>query len=113
MTVLDDKAETRTRDVDTLAAAVSDVKAGFTEVKAMLDALLTNLGLQWQVKETKHGSFIEGRVGAVVVGGVEVGLIGEVHPKVLQAWGLGNPVAAFELDMGKVGRAKSRLVSGK
>jgi phenylalanyl-tRNA synthetase beta chain len=113
VTILDDSAETMTRDVDTLVAAVSDVKAGFTEVKAILDAVLMNLGLQWQVKGTKHGSFIEGRVGAVVVGSMEVGLIGEVHPKVLQAWGLGNPVAGFELDMSKVGKAESRMVSGR
>ena len=113
VTILDDRAETMTRDVDTLAAAVSDVKAGFTEVKAILDAVLTNLGLHWQVKETKHGSYIEGRVGGVVVDDVEVGLIGEIHPKVLQAWGLGNPVAGFELDMSKVGRAESRSVSSR
>ena len=113
VTILDDSAETMTRDVDTLAAAVSDVKAGFTEIKAILDAVLTNLGLHWQIQETKHATFIEGRVGAVVVGGVAVGLIGEVHPKVLQAWGLGNPVAAFELDMSKVARVKSRLVSSR
>jgi len=113
VTAMDDKTETGTRDIDTLGAAISDVKAGFTEVKTMLGSLLMNLGLQWQVEGTKHGSFIEGRVGALVVGGVEVGFIGEVHPKVLQAWGLGNPVAAFELDMDKVGRAKSKLVSGR
>ena len=109
VTIFDDRAETSTRDVDTLAAAVSDVKAGFTEVKSVLDALLTNLGLKWQVKETKHSSFIEGRAGVVILDGVEAGLIGELHPKVLQEWGLGNSVAAFELDMDKVRRLKERV----
>jgi phenylalanyl-tRNA synthetase beta chain len=113
VTILDDNAETSTRDVDTLAVAVSDVKAGFTEVKSALDALLTNLGLEWQIKETDHSSFIDGRVGTVIIDGVETGLMGEVHPKVLQDWGLGNPVAAFELDVDKVRKPKKRITSSK
>ena len=108
VTVLDKAAETGTRDDYVLAAALSHVNAGFTEVKSDLDALLSNLGLQWQVRETKHSSFIDGRAGAVVVEGDEVGLIGEVHPKVLQSWGLENPVAAFELNMSKLGKLRRK-----
>ena len=103
VTVLDTKAETRTRDVDTLAAAVSHGDAGFTEIKSVMDALFMNLGLQWQIKETRHLSFIDGRAGIVTVGKAEVGFIGEVHPQVLQNWSIENPVAAFEIDMNRIG----------
>ncbi len=104
ITVLDEKAETRTRDEDILAAAVSHASASFTEMKSALDALFMNLGLQWQIKETKHLSFIEGRVGTAVIDKTEVGTLGEIHPKVLENWTLENPVAAFELNMNKIGR---------
>jgi phenylalanyl-tRNA synthetase beta chain len=106
VTVLDEKAETRTRDVNTLAAAISHANASFTETKSALDALLMNLGLQWQIRETEHPSFIEGRVGTVIVNRIEVGLLGEIHPKVLETWTLENPVAVFELNMDKMGKIR-------
>jgi phenylalanyl-tRNA synthetase beta subunit len=28
-----------------------------------------------------------------------VGVVGELHPRVIRAWGLGLPVAAFELEI--------------
>lgn len=104
VTVLDEKAETRTRDEDTLAVAVSHASASFTEMKSTLDALFMNLGLQWQIKETKHPSFVEGRVGTAIIDETEVGTLGEIHPKVLENWTLENPVAAFELNMNKIGK---------
>jgi phenylalanyl-tRNA synthetase beta chain len=108
VTVLDKKAETRTRDDDTLAAAVSHGNASFTEAKSILDALLMNLGLQWQIREVKHPSFIEGRAGTVTVDKTEVGIIGEVHPQVLQNWTLENPVAAFELNMLEINKIRRK-----
>ena len=108
VTVLDEKAETRTRDDDTLAAAVSHGNASFTEIKSTLDALLMNLGLRWQIRGVKHPSFIEGRAGTVTVDKTEVGMIGEVHPQVLQNWTLENPVAAFELNMYKINKIRRK-----
>ncbi len=108
VTVLDEKAETRTRDDDTLAAAVSHGNAGFTEAKSILDALLMNLGMRWQIRGVKHPSFIEGRAGTVTVDKTEVGMIGEVHPQVLQNWTLENPVAAFELNMYKINKIRRK-----
>jgi phenylalanyl-tRNA synthetase beta chain len=102
VTIQDGKAETRTRDVDTLAAVSCHGGAGFSEAKSCLDALFRNLGLSWKVRETKHGSFIDGRVGRVVTEGKDVGIVGEIHPAVLEAWGLENPAAGFELNMGRV-----------
>ena len=108
VTGLDAKAETKTRDVDTLAAAVSHGSASFTEIKSVIDALFMNLGLQWQIKETMHPSFIEGRAGIVTVEKTEVGFIGEVHPQVLQNWSIENPVAGFEIKMKRIGTINQR-----
>jgi phenylalanyl-tRNA synthetase beta chain len=102
--LLDEKKETRTRDEDWLAAAVSHANASFSEIKSALDAVFMNLGLEWQIKETKHPSFIDGRVGAAIVKGTNVGILGEISPKVLTAWKLENPVAAFEINLEKIGK---------
>jgi len=112
VTVLDEKAETKTRDETALAAAVSHTNASFTEMKSIIDSLFMNLGLHWHIVEAKHPSFVEGRVGTVMVERTEVGLIGEVHPQVLQNWKLENPVAAFELNMDRICGIK-RAVSSK
>lgn len=102
VTVLDETRETRTRDENWLAAVVSHAGAGFTEIKSDMDAFFLNLGIEWQIKETKHPSFVEGRAGSVMVKGKSVGVLGEICPKVLVAWKLENPVAAFELNLQKI-----------
>ncbi len=37
-----------------------------------------------------------------MVGGVEVGVVGEVNPLVLEAWKLENPAAGFEVNFQRV-----------
>jgi phenylalanyl-tRNA synthetase beta chain len=102
VTLLDDTRETKTMDEEWLAAATTHPTASFTEIKSALDAFFMNLGVDWQIKEAVHPSFIEGRVGTAIVDGVDVGVLGEVHPQVLEAWKLENPVAAFEINVQKI-----------
>ena len=54
------------------------------------------------MEETDHGTFIEGRVGAVFIDNREIGLVGEINPKVLEVWGLENPTIGFEVDLSKL-----------
>ncbi len=102
VTLLDETKETRARDEEWLAAATSHPNASFSEIKSALDAFFMNFGVEWQIKATSHPSFIEGRVGAVMVNGIDVGVLGEVNPQVLESWKLENPVAAFEVNMQKI-----------
>jgi phenylalanyl-tRNA synthetase beta chain len=102
VTFIDESQETRTRDENWLAAATTHINAGFSEIKSALDAFFMNLGVAWQIKETQHPSFIEGRVGAVLVEGKKVGVLGEINPCVLESWKLENPVAAFEVNLQRV-----------
>ena len=106
VTIPDQKKETRARDEERLAAVTSHATASFTEIKSALDALFANLGLEWNIKDAKHQSFIEGRVGTAIVDKQEIGVLGELHPKVLESWTLENPVAAFELDIEKIIKIK-------
>jgi phenylalanyl-tRNA synthetase beta chain len=102
VTILDEKKETRTVDEDWLAAVTSHASASFTEIKSCLDAFLTNLGIEWRIREARHPSFIDGRAGMIAARGTEVGIVGEINPKVLAEWKLETPVAAFELNMKKI-----------
>ena len=95
----DETKETKTRDEEWLCAATAHANANFTEIKSALDAFFSNFDVEWQIKETTHPSFIEGRVGKVIVDNVDVGILGEVNPSVLEAWKLENPVSAFEINL--------------
>jgi phenylalanyl-tRNA synthetase beta chain len=102
VTLLDENRETRTRDEDWLAAITTHPNANFSEIKSALDSFMGNFGVEWQIKEAAHPSFIEGRVGKVIVNSVEIGIVGEVNPLVLEAWKLENPAAAFELTFQRI-----------
>jgi phenylalanyl-tRNA synthetase beta chain len=106
VTLLDETKETKARDEEWLAAATTHANASFSEIKSALDAFFMNLGVEWQIKAALHPSFIEGRVGAAIVNGVEVGVLGEVHPQVLKAWSLENPVAALEINISEIVKNK-------
>ena len=102
VTLPDENRQTRTRDEDWLAVVTSHPQSNFSEIKSALDSFLANFGVDWQIKETLHPSFIEGRVGKVMINGLEVGFVGEVNPIVLDAWKLENPAATFEINFKKI-----------
>jgi len=102
VTLLDDFSETFTRDEYWLAGITTHPSASFTEVKSVLASFFMNLGVDWFLKKTSHSSFIEGRVGKIIVDKKEVGVIGEINPKVLETWNLENPAAAFEVNLHKI-----------
>jgi len=83
-----------------VAAVSSHSTANFTEVKSFAEALLANIGLKnWQIKEAKHPSFLEGRTAVVYINRKRLGILGEIHPEVLNNFELENPTVAFEMDL--------------
>ena len=88
------------------AACIAHPKASFSELHSYLDALFFYLGIKYELKPATHPSFLEGRTGEVIAivhgESTSVGLIAEVHPEVLERWGVTMPVAAFELSLSKL-----------
>ncbi|MBI2662083.1 phenylalanine--tRNA ligase subunit beta [Candidatus Woesearchaeota archaeon] len=101
---LDEREETGVKEIEKLAMAVCHEKADFTELKQMLDLLISTLGWEYKVKECVLPSYIPGRVGKIVCQGVEIGCIGELHPQVLENWNLMMPTIVLELDVEKLFR---------
>ncbi len=107
VTLPDDTAETKTRDENWLSAVTAHPNANFSEIKSALDSFMANFGVEFQIQEAAHPSFIEGRVGKIIVDGKEVGVVGEITPLVLEAWKLENPAAAFELNFQTLANQKT------
>lgn len=87
------------KNVRLLAGASIHARAGFTEMKSLVQGLMRDVGKTFEVEALEDGNFIDGRCASVRVGESPVGTFGEVHPRVVTAYGLGHPVVAFELDV--------------
>ncbi|MCJ7630876.1 phenylalanine--tRNA ligase subunit beta, partial [Candidatus Bathyarchaeota archaeon] len=96
------RAKREIRDVRKLAAVVAHSSASFSELKMIVEAFFTNLGAKPKLKESKHPSFIAGRVGDLLIDGIYIGVAGELAPPVLDKWGLSNPVVGFEIDLASI-----------
>lgn len=76
---------------------VPALAAGFFEAKGLVERLVPGALFEPRPKPFLH----PGRAAAVLVGDIEAGWVGELHPDVAERFGLeGWPIAAFELDLG-------------
>lgn len=100
VTKINEKLETMCERMLHVAAVSSHSTANFTEIKSFCEAFLINMGVEnWQIKEARHPSFLEGRTAAIYVKNKRAGILGEIHPEVLNNFEIENPTAAFEIDL--------------
>jgi len=83
-----------------LALLVSSNDADFGVAHSVLGALCHARGLVLELTPTEDPRFIPGRAARVIVEGSPCGVIGEFHPSILDAWGIGRPVSGFETSLG-------------
>ncbi|MEM0372829.1 MAG: phenylalanine--tRNA ligase subunit beta [archaeon] len=96
------KGEQKTETIKHVAAAITSADAGFTEIKSVCEALLRNMRVSAEYRETDDARFVRGRCAEIHRGDKKMGIIGEVNPDVLTAFGLENPMAAFEVNVEKL-----------
>src|SRR5262245_50315156 len=92
--------ELGSRTVMVAAALIAHADANFSEIHSSLDTLFYYLDQTYRLESIQHPSFLEGRAGRIVLEkGTAVGVIGELHPEVLERWQIAVPVSAFEIDL--------------
>ena len=84
------------------SGAIFHADASFSEVHAYVDRLFYFLDLDYKLKTRDHATAIPGRAARIVVDGRDVGGIGEIHPEVLDNWGIKMPCAAFEINLERI-----------
>lgn len=105
--ILDENSETGARNVRKLAAISTHSEADYAEIRAVVDALLKILDIDFYIKPGQHPSFIDGRIGFIeTTTGENLGFLGEIHPEVLENFGLENPSAGFEINLELIKRFK-------
>jgi phenylalanyl-tRNA synthetase beta chain len=95
---------------ENLGILLVDEKVNFTEMKQVLDYLFKMLGVEYSIEPVDDSNYIIGRCGKIVVPqldsqghrtgqGKDIGLVGEVAPRVLKNWKIRMPAVACELEI--------------
>jgi phenylalanyl-tRNA synthetase beta chain len=73
--------------------------ANFNTAAGELQTLFYYLSREYDVEESADSRFIPGRAAAVIYRGKAIGVFGEIHPEVLESWGVTVPCTAGEIDL--------------
>lgn len=98
--VRDETDPTGSRTLDLLGFLMADRSADFNQVNSVCYALAYFLGVDWTVEEHEDPRFLAGRCARLVLSGRTLAVFGEVHPQVLENWGIEVPCALAEWDLG-------------
>ncbi len=96
----DEGEETMARTVRKVSFVICHSKASYAEAKAIGETLLKQMGIGYKLEEASNSAFIAGRQATILADGKLIGHFGELHPKVLENWGLEMPCTAFEISIG-------------
>ena len=98
---MDESNFNKTKSVKKLAGMICHSSANFTEIKSTVASVLSNLGYEFKISDSKNTSFIPGRVadidGESKNGNIK-GFFGEISPEVIRNFELEYPVTAFEIE---------------
>jgi phenylalanyl-tRNA synthetase beta chain len=72
--------------------------ANFNTVAAQVQTLFYYLARDYAVEESADSRFIPGRAAAILYRGTAAGVFGEIHPAVLENWGVTVPCTGCEFD---------------
>ncbi|MEW6279459.1 MAG: phenylalanine--tRNA ligase subunit beta [Candidatus Eremiobacterota bacterium] len=95
--------DTGAREHARVAAGATGPRVDYAAMRSACHALLLELGWSLDVEPEDQPFFLPGRGARVLARRGEqvhrVGVMGEVHPEVLEGYKLGQPVSVFELDL--------------
>jgi phenylalanyl-tRNA synthetase beta chain len=77
----------------------SGTDANFNTAAGELQTLFYYLSREYEPEESKDPRFIPGRAASILYNGKPVGVFGEIHPEVLENWGVTVPCTAGEIDL--------------
>ena len=107
--MVDGQAEERPMAALALTGSIEGARSGrrefdFFDAKGAVEALMSDLGIEWSLGEPLGALFHPGRSGFVMVEGARVGVLGEIHPRVAETLDVPGRIAAAELEVGELMR---------
>ena len=95
--VKEDKHHLRSLTQKRVGAISAHTHASFSEIASVMDLALKTAGVKYALKKIEKNGFISGRCAGVWSDGKEIGVVGEIHPEVLEKLQVQVPVALFEI----------------
>jgi len=71
----------------------------FYDAKGVIEGLLSHLGIEASFEESRDESLHPVKQAAMIIAGNKLGVVGELHPKVLQAFEIPEAACLFEIDL--------------
>ncbi len=78
---------------------IEDDLLDFFDAKGVVEGLLSRLGVEASFEECSDESLHPNRRAAIVIAGNRLGVVGELHPKVSQAFEISGAVYLFEINL--------------
>jgi phenylalanyl-tRNA synthetase beta chain len=82
-----------------LAFLLAHSAADYNEAASFVATFLFFLGREYSIAEAEDPRFISGRQARIIYKGDPIGIFGEIHPRVLEAWSIAMPCSAAEIDL--------------
>ncbi len=82
-----------------LAALEAGAEANLSDIQSFLEALAYYFRFDYALTPADHPTFLPGRAGEICKNSEVLGIIGEIHPEVLETWGIWVPASLFEVDI--------------
>ncbi|MBD3237936.1 MAG: phenylalanine--tRNA ligase subunit beta [Candidatus Eisenbacteria bacterium] len=101
VSLLDPQAETGARELRRLACGIVSPRTGFEEIKAVAEAILREFAREAELTPSMRAPLMRGRAAEAPGGRASDPnlFFGEVHPEVLERYGLQNPAVLLEVDL--------------
>ena len=84
----------------------------FFDAKGVVEAIMAGLGISWSVGRAAGSPFHPGRSAFVLVDGQPMGVVGELHPGVVESFDVTGRIAAAELEVDALMRHSGTRVGG-
>jgi len=86
-----------------LGCLIAHSQSSYTEAKTYLESFVRLMsGKEAATQPSQHWAFASGRCGAVSLGGVSIGHVGELTPESVVSFQLGVPVSGFEIRLSPI-----------
>ncbi|RAP54321.1 MAG: phenylalanine--tRNA ligase subunit beta [Methanosphaera sp. rholeuAM130] len=102
---IDESRDVKMKTVKKLAAAMVSSNANYTDIKAIVESFVANLGFEMEITDSENSIFIPGRCADFTTTALDdklpftfKGFYGEVHPEIITNFDLEYPAVLFEVE---------------
>lgn len=97
-----DSETTSVKEFQQLCITICGSETGFTDTQSILARLGTRLGISTGFDPTSHPSMIDGRSAALIINSDDIGVFGEIHPRILGEFDINQPTVIGLVDVARL-----------